>query len=68
MCPRETTALQLDILNKRKQHIDENNVKKISIEEDKRQKVHILQKSSNDELNLPLTHTKKDLFGIVGIK
>ena len=38
--PRETTTLQLDIFNKRKQHIDENNVKKVQSEEDK---VHILQ-------------------------
>ena len=27
--PQETTALQLDIFNKRKRHINENNVKKV---------------------------------------
>ena len=56
--PRETTDLQLDIFNKRKQHIDGNNVEKVEVEEDKRRKVHILETISNYELNLALTHTK----------
>ena len=58
---RETTALQLDFSNKRKRHTNENKVAKEGLnlsEEDKRQKVHILQTISNYELNLTLTHRK----------
>ena len=60
--PPETTALQLNIFNKKKRHINENNVVKEAlnlIEEDKRRKVHILQTISDYELNLTLTHKKQ---------
>ena len=50
--------MQLDTLNERKQHIDENNIKIVQSEEDKRRKVHILQINSDYELNLALTQTK----------
>ena len=61
MSQRETTALQLHFFNKRKRHTNENNLAKEGLnlsEEDKRQKIHILQTISNYELNLTLTHRK----------
>ena len=57
MCPWETTALQLDIFNKRKQDIDENNVSGLNWRRQKNGK-YIFCKISDFELNLALTHTK----------
>ena len=57
--------MQLNIFNKRKRHINENNVAKEVlnlIEEDKRRKVHTLQTISDYELNLTLTHRKQRIY------
>ena len=57
MCPWETTALQLDIFNERKQHINENNVWDLNWRRQNTESTY-LAKISDFELNLALTHTK----------